>query len=536
MEAAGLALSVYKDVYYLAKGIYRLGMSAQHYREENHQLLIKFRTQCLYLRMFKYFFIAVLRVGTSEALSEIEEVLVTQVNEIISCLGQALARYRDLVHAEDEEYRKQSDSSTREEPTREALLSMNLNDILPPPPLLQPGSSPAALKNQSIFSLRAWKWALFKRSTLQKATESFQEWNSELKVFEPMIVGGLFVSNDARRALESTIKSDPHSDQEAFVPHVKISLLTGDATLPTVPADPDVPSMGTLPTEVPPRRRLEKKSYPQSGEEVTRAKDALRQLAALLGAAGVHDFHTLPLQSCVDNPGGHQFTFSFGFPDGASDREPVSLQTILSKKSGAPSLSQRFHIALTITRAIAAFHANGWLHKEISSRSILFFFDENDRCMYLRPYLVNFEYSRPDTAETNMTADDDLARNVYRHPDRQGSRPNVRFNKTHDLYSLGVVLLEIGVWQTALSMRNARLKQEGMLSSRNVGPMQDIFKTKTKERLGHTMGPAYQKAVESCLDGAFEAFLHRDSIFALQFQSKVIKNVNPDRIRQVEEE
>lgn len=72
MEAAGLALSVYKDVYYLAKGIYRLGMSAQHYREENHQLLIKFRTQCLYLRMFKYFFIAVLRVGTSEALSEIE--------------------------------------------------------------------------------------------------------------------------------------------------------------------------------------------------------------------------------------------------------------------------------------------------------------------------------------------------------------------------------------------------------------------------------------------------------------------------------
>ncbi|EXF73891.1 hypothetical protein CFIO01_07356 [Colletotrichum fioriniae PJ7] len=502
MEAAGLALSVYKDVYYLAKGIYRLGMSAQHYREENHQLLIKFRTQCLYLRMFKYFFIAVLRVGTSEALSEIEEVLVTQVNEIISCLGQALARYRDLVHAEDEEYRKQSDSSTREEPTREA----------------------------------AWKWALFKRSTLQKATDSFQEWNSELKVFEPMIVGGLFASNDARRELESTIKSDPHSDQEAFVPHVKISLLTGDAALPTVPADPDVPSMGTLPTEVPPRRRLEKKSYPQSGEEVTRAKDALRQLAALLGAAGVHDFHTLPLQSCVNNPGKHQFTFSFGFPDGASDREPVSLQTILSKKSGAPSLSQRFHIALTITRAIAAFHANGWLHKEISSRSILFFFDENDRCMYLRPYLVNFEYSRPDTAETNMTADDDLARNVYRHPDRQGSRPNVRFNKTHDLYSLGVVLLEIGVWQTALSMRNARLKQEGMLSSRNVGPMQDIFKTKTKERLGHTMGPAYQKAVESCLDGAFEAFLHRDSIFALQFQSKVIKDVNPDRIRQVEEE
>ncbi|KAI3537141.1 hypothetical protein CABS01_10599 [Colletotrichum abscissum] len=536
MEATGLAFSVYKDVYYLAKGIYRLGMSAQHYREENHQLLIKFRSQCLYLRTFKYFFISILREETSEALSEIEELLVTQVNDIISCIGQALARYHDLVHTEDEEYRKQSDFSTRETPTREALLSTNLGDILPPPLLLQPGSSPMALKDQPIFSLRAWKWALFKRSTLQKATDSFREWNNELRILEPMIVRVFFASNDARRAFESAIKSDPHSDQEAFVPHVKISLLIGDAALPTVPADSDLPSVGTLPAEVSPRRRLEEKGYPQSGEEATRAKDALLQLAALLGAAGAHDFHTLPLQSCVDDPCGHQFIFSFGFPDGASDREPVSLQTILSKKLGAPSLSERFHIAQTITRTIAAFHANGWLHKEISSRSILFFFDESGRCMYLRPYLVNFEYSRPDTAETNMTADDDLARNVYRHPDRQGSRPNVRFNKTHDLYSLGVVLLEIGVWQTALSMRNARLKQEGILSSRNVGPMQDIFKTKTKERLGHTMGPAYQKAVEHCLDGAFEAFLHRDSIFALQFQSKVIKNVNPDRVRQVEEE
>lgn len=72
MEAAGLAFSVYKDVYYLAKGIYQLGMSAQHYKEENHHLLVKFRTQCLYLRMFKHFFISVLRAESPEASSEIQ--------------------------------------------------------------------------------------------------------------------------------------------------------------------------------------------------------------------------------------------------------------------------------------------------------------------------------------------------------------------------------------------------------------------------------------------------------------------------------
>ncbi|KAF6788439.1 hypothetical protein CMUS01_16404 [Colletotrichum musicola] len=528
MDAAGLAFAAYKDVYYLARGIYRLGMSAKHYKEENHQLLVKLRTQCLYLRMFKYFFISVLKRGPPEMSSEIE-VLVDHVNEIIGCLGQALASYHDLVHAEDEEYRKQSDS------TPEPLLATNLGDILPPPPLLQPGSSQVLPKDQSIFSLRGWKWALFKRATLEAAIDSFREWNDQLKYFEPMIVVSLFESLDAPQALEAMIKSDPHSDQEAFIPHVRIlRLLAENTAVPTFQLH--MPPVGSPPTVVPPRTRLETKSYPQAGAGDTKAKAALRQLAALLGAAGEHDFHTLPLKSFVDNPDAHHFIFSFGFPEGASDKAPVSLQTILSKKLDAPSLPLRFHIALTISRAIAAFHADGWLHKEISSSSILFFFDKDDRCMYLQPYLVNFEYSRPDTAETNMTADNDLARNVYRHPHRQGSRPNVRFDKTHDLYSLGVVLLEIGVWQTALSMRNARMKQEGITSSRTIGPVREIFETETSQRLAHTMGPAYKKAVRYCLDGTFEDFLRRDSIFALQFQSKVVKNVDPDQVRQVKEE
>ncbi|KAF6789643.1 hypothetical protein CSOJ01_14756 [Colletotrichum sojae] len=503
MDAAGLAFAAYKDVYYLARGIYRLGMSAKHYKEENHQLLVKLRTQCLYLRMFKYFFISILKRAPPEMSSEIQKVMVDQVNKIISCLGQALASYHGLVHAEDEEYRKQSES------TPEALLATNLG----------------------------WKWALFKRATLETAIDSFREWNDQLKYFEPMIVVSLFESLDARRALETTIKNDPHSDQEAFVPHVRIlRLLAENTAVPTVPANLHMPPGGSPPTEVPPRTRMETKSYLQAGAEDTKAKDALRQLAALLVAAGEHDLQTLPLKSYVDNPDGHHFVFSFGFPEGASDKVPVSLWTILSEKSPAPSLPLRFHIALTISRAIAAFHADGWLHKEISSSSILFFFDKDDRCMYLRPYLVNFDYSRPDTAETNMTADDGLARNVYRHPHRQGSRPNVRFNKTHDLYALGVVLLEIGVWRTALSMRNARMKHEGITSSRTIGPMREIFEAETSQRLAHTMGPAYQKAVRCCLDGTFEDFLRRDSIFALKFQSKVVKNVDPDRVRQVKEE
>jgi hypothetical protein len=39
-------------------------------------------------------------------------------------------------------------------------------------------------------------------------------------------------------------------------------------------------------------------------------------------------------------------------------------------------------------------------------------------------------------------------RNVYRHPLRQGDRPAEAYRMQHDIYSLGVCLLEIGLWES----------------------------------------------------------------------------------------
>jgi hypothetical protein len=33
-----------------------------------------------------------------------------------------------------------------------------------------------------------------------------------------------------------------------------------------------------------------------------------------------------------------------------------------------------------------------------------------------------------------------------RHPNRQGTHPEIKYQMQHDIYSLGVVLLEIGLW------------------------------------------------------------------------------------------
>ena len=44
------------------------------------------------------------------------------------------------------------------------------------------------------------------------------------------------------------------------------------------------------------------------------------------------------------------------------------------------------------------------------------------------------------------------SRDIYRHPERQG-QPTTPFKKIHGIYSLGVVLLEIGPWEPAIKLQ-----------------------------------------------------------------------------------
>ena len=62
---------------------------------------------------------------------------------------------------------------------------------------------------------------------------------------------------------------------------------------------------------------------------------------------------------------------------------------------------------------------------------------------YSEPWILGFESSRPEGELSYGPTELDPQRDVYRHPDRQG-QVRVQFTKLHDIYALGVVLLEIG--------------------------------------------------------------------------------------------
>jgi hypothetical protein len=77
-----------------------------------------------------------------------------------------------------------------------------------------------------------------------------------------------------------------------------------------------------------------------------------------------------------------------------------------------------------------------------------------------------------------------------------GGRAISRYRAIYDVYSLGMVLLEIGTWQTIQSFY-----PRGAASDIDFGK---LLLQKVVPRLGVSMGENYMNAVRKCLEGGFE--------------------------------
>ena len=105
-------------------------------------------------------------------------------------------------------------------------------------------------------------------------------------------------------------------------------------------------------------------------------------------------------------------------------------------------------MATSLALSLFCLHTVGWYHKALRSASVILFVD-SDRVGFETPLISAFEYARPDSADyTTSRPPYDPAWAVYSHPSYQGPAAE-RFRKTFDIYSLGIILLEIAHWKKA---------------------------------------------------------------------------------------
>ena len=93
-----------------------------------------------------------------------------------------------------------------------------------------------------------------------------------------------------------------------------------------------------------------------------------------------------------------------------------------------PTLEDRYHAAHRLSLSLAILHTAEWLHKSIRSHNVLFP-KQQGRVVWSRPYLVGFEFSRPDKpGELSEKPEESARYNLYRHLKSQGT-PSETFRK-----------------------------------------------------------------------------------------------------------
>ncbi|KAG8534313.1 uncharacterized protein KY384_001157 [Bacidia gigantensis] len=201
----------------------------------------------------------------------------------------------------------------------------------------------------------------------------------------------------------------------------------------------------------------------------------------------------------------HTFKLIFSIPNSgnASTNDPPRIQTlrqyIEASEKHRPALDDRFLLARRLTGTLSKLHKIKWVHKNISAFSIIFSLQLDDRPHQKipLPYLIGFNYSRPSDPEWwSSLPQYDIAVTDYCHPEYSTQMTRVRYQPRFDWYSLGLVMLEIGLWRTLGSMTKKK-ETEGMSPHELLQHVQ----RKYVPLLDFYMGRGYREVVERCLVG-----------------------------------
>ena len=133
-----------------------------------------------------------------------------------------------------------------------------------------------------------------------------------------------------------------------------------------------------------------------------------------------------------------------------------------------PFRAQRQNLGRQLAEAVYSVHVAQLVHKNIRPETVVMLnpvagdptVREDDLKLGL-PFLTNWNMLRDKEDPSSRTGDDDWLRDIYRHPERQGLQLERRYNLNHDIYSFGVCLLVIGLWEPLISRENetARLSR-----------------------------------------------------------------------------
>ena len=229
------------------------------------------------------------------------------------------------------------------------------------------------------------------------------------------------------------------------------------------------------------------------------------------------------------------YAYEIPRPIETNDEHPVELQprSLLSflqnggdaDANNIPSLENRYRLALNIALSLMRLHEVNVTHRNVNSGNILFFVEKGQQSraeriwkgpVLRKPYLTGLHQ----LTNGNATYDRDSPfSGIYYHPSLTGPI-QIPYDLVHDYYSLGLILLEIGLWMPIGKFWKSKYTI-GDFKSR----LSDIYMRK----LSAKCGDAYMQAVLYCMTAAdetahvWEGQPSDDQQYATAFQQNVVR-------------
>ncbi|KAJ9354379.1 hypothetical protein DTO027B9_4722 [Paecilomyces variotii] len=352
---------------------------------------------------------------------------------------------------------------------------------------------------------------VYLRDTLFQAIQNLQEWQREFDTTWYLI---LLMADSA---IDSELKKRPRTDKLSIARHIRDTIKSdssryGRTEIFLPQGDFESAEIFEIPFSSFKKIKISKGStFILDHSEVSDSRVAsklatsilvkdIRNLATRLREVDPNEFHLLKCHGVVrkDEPGTKRllaYDFIFNLPQG--DFEPRSLRSLLLSKMRY-TLGERIQLAQQFATAIHYIHVLEFVHKRVRPENVMIFPTRNDHTCAGQLFLLGFQEFRAAEGKTLRLGHSDWSHEIYQHPDRQGNDIREDYYMQHDIYSLGVCLLEIGLWGSLVNpdgTRNTSLiptEPNGLL-------LQNHFLSLAKQQLPLSMGDKYTEVVVNCL-------------------------------------
>ncbi len=183
------------------------------------------------------------------------------------------------------------------------------------------------------------------------------------------------------------------------------------------------------------------------------------------------------------------------------------LADILSRRYLEPALEVKFRLAYNLASSVFDLHSRGFVHGSIAACNITFFEDHASHASgsddwlssvdLRRPYLTSYDLFTEPANQDGKHLREPADVTWYRHkldPRLTEKTPFTTESQLLDLYSLALLLLEIGLWQSSRELRD-----DIGGNSRRIDVKEDpaaVYKL-----LAARCGTSYRNAIQACWEG-----------------------------------